>query len=98
MTSPHTAECQRVSSHDDWLYEREYRDAVEEWLNNGKPKLFRSMTEGNMIVMLDGVSMTPDTVLGRRLYDFSATMYEIGDGKDIESIASLGLFEIIDER
>ena len=42
--------------------------------------------------------MTPDTVLGRRLYDFSATMYEIGDGKDIESIASLGLFEIIDER
>ena len=52
VTSPHTAECQRVSSHDDWLYEREYRDAVEEWLNNGKPKLFRSMTEGNMMELV----------------------------------------------
>lgn len=95
---PHTSECQSIKPNNDWLYEREYRDAVEDWLNNGKPKLFRSMTEGNMIVMLDGVSMTPDTVLGRRLYDFNATMYEIGDGKDINSISSFGLFNIIDER
>ena len=51
-----------------------------------------------MIVMLDSISMTPDIVLGRRLYDFSATMYEIGDGKDINSISSFGLFDIIDER
>jgi len=56
------------------------------------------MTEGNMIVMLDTISMTPDTVLGRRLYDFNATMYEIGNGKDINSIASFGLFDVIDER
>jgi hypothetical protein len=56
------------------------------------------MTEGNMIVMLDGVTMTPDTVLGRRLYNFSATMYEIGNGKNIDSIASFGLFDIVDER
>ena len=97
-TSPHNAECQSIRPNNDWLYEREYRDAVEEWLNNGKPKLFRSMTEGNMVVMLDGITMTPDTVLGRRLYDFNATMYEIGDGKDLESIRSFGLFDIIDER
>ena len=51
-----------------------------------------------MVIMLDGITMTPDTVLGRRLYDFSATMYEIGDGKDLESIHSFGLFDIIDER
>lgn len=97
-TVPHNAECQGIKSNNDWLYEREYRDAVEEWLDNGKPKLFRSMTEGNMIVMLDTISLTPDTVLGRRLYDFSATMYEMGDGTDLESITSLGLFNIIDER
>ena len=53
------------------------------------------MTEGNMIVMLDSISMTPDTALGRRLYNFSATMYEIGDGKDLNSIASFGLCNII---
>ena len=95
---PHTSECKSIKSNNDWLYEREYRDAVEEWLNNGKPKLFRSMTEGNMIVILDGVSMTPDITLGRRLYDFSATMYEIGNGKDIKDISSFGLFDIVDER
>lgn len=95
---PHNTECQTIKSNQDWLYEREYRNAVENWLNNGKPKLFRSMTEGNMIVMLDGISMTPDTVLGRRLYDFNATAYEIGDSKEINSIASFGLFDIIDER
>lgn len=96
--SPHTAECQSIKSGNDWLYEREYRDAVEEWLNNGKPKLFRSMTEGNMIVMLDGISMTPDIALGRRLYNFSATMYEIGNGKNLESIVNSELFDVIDER
>lgn len=95
--NPHNAECQGIKPNQDWLYEREYRDAVEEWLNNGKPKLFRSMTEGNMIVMLDGVSMTPDTVLGRRLYDFSATMYEIGDGKNLDSIASFGLLNVVND-
>ena len=89
---------ERIQPGNDWLYEREYRDAVEDWLNNGKPKLFRSMTEGNMVVMLDTVSLTPDTVLGRRLYNFSATMYEIGNGKNIESIASFGLFDVVDER
>jgi hypothetical protein len=56
------------------------------------------MTEGNMIVMLDGISMTPDIVLGRRLYDFSATMYEIGDGKDLDSIISFGLYQVHDDR
>jgi hypothetical protein len=47
--------------------------------------------------MLDGISMTPDAVLGRRLYDFSATMYEIGDGRDINSLISFGLFNEINE-
>lgn len=94
----HNNECQTVRPNADWLYEREYRDAVEEWLNNGKPKLFRSMTEGNMIVILDGITLTPDPVLGRRLYDFNATMYEIGDGKDIESMVTLGVFNMINKR
>ena len=98
VKTPHTKQCQTIKPSQDWLYEREYRDVVEDWLNNGKPKLFRSMTEGNLVVMLDSISMTPDTVLGRRLYDFSAMMYEIGDGKDISSIASLDLFDVVDER
>ena len=51
-----------------------------------------------MIVMLDNISLSPDTTLSRRLYDFSATMYEIEDSKNFDSITSLGLFNVIDER
>lgn len=95
---PHDAECKQIKSNNDWLYEREYRKAVEDWLNNGKPKLFRSMTEGNIIVILDTVTLTPDVTLGRRLYDFTATMYEIEDGRDWDTITSLGLFNVEDDR
>jgi hypothetical protein len=31
------------------------------WLNNGKPKLFRSPSEGNYIVRLMSVSLTPNS-------------------------------------
>jgi hypothetical protein len=40
--------------------ERKYREKVEAWLNNGQPKVFRSPTEGNYILRLMGVSMTPN--------------------------------------
>jgi hypothetical protein len=56
------------------------------------------MTEGNIIVILDTITFTPDVTLGRRLYDFSATMYEIEDGRDWDTITSLGLFNIEDDR
>jgi hypothetical protein len=64
------------------------------WLNDGEPKLFRSMTEGNMIVMLNDISLTPNKTLGRRLYNFSATMYEIGDGNDLNLINKYGIVTI----
>lgn len=87
-----------ISDSYDWLYEREYRDALNSWLDDGKPKLFRSMPEGNLAVMLDAITLTPDQTLGRRLYSFTATMYEVGDGKDISSLSSLGIIDITDER
>jgi hypothetical protein len=74
----------------DWLYEREYRDILEEWLNNGKPKLFKSMTEGNLIVILDSITLSPNDTLGRRLYSFNATMYEVAD-HDLDTMESLDI-------
>lgn len=59
--------------------EREFKLEVLEWLNNGKPKLFRSPTEGNYIVRLMNVSLAPNDTLGRMLHTFSATAYEIAD-------------------
>lgn len=59
--------------------ERRFKLAVLEWLNNGKPKLFKSPTEGNYIVRLMNVSLTPEDQLGRMLHNFSATGYECMD-------------------
>ena len=57
--------------------ERKFKLRVLEWLSNGKPKLFRSATEGNYIVRLMNVSLSPNDTLGRMLHSFTANAYEI---------------------
>lgn len=57
--------------------ERNFKMRVYEWLTNGKPKLFRSPSEGNFIVRLMNTSMTPTDQLGRMLHTFNTTAYEI---------------------
>lgn len=59
--------------------EREFKLEVLNWLNNGQPKLFRSPTEGNYIVRLMNVSLSPNDTLGRMLHSFNAQAYEIMD-------------------
>ena len=56
--------------------ERRYKMKVYNWLNNGKPKIFRSPTEGNFIVRLMNISLSPEDQLGRMLHTFQATAYE----------------------
>ena len=68
-----------IQSHEDIIFERFFRDLVIEFLTNGKPKLFRSATEGNMLIYLSNVSFTPKDQLGRRIYSFSATATEIAE-------------------
>lgn len=57
-------------------YEREFRDKVLEFLTDGKVKLFKSPTEGDILVKLTDVSCTPNQQLSRLIYDFSATATE----------------------
>lgn len=59
--------------------ERMFKMEVLEWLNNGKEKIFRSPTEGNFIVRLMNVSLSPNDTTGRMLHTFSCTAYEIAD-------------------
>jgi hypothetical protein len=59
--------------------ERNFKMKVLEWLTNGEPKLFRSPGEGNYIVRLLNVSMSPNTTVGRMLHSFNATATEIAD-------------------
>lgn len=74
------------------FWERGFREELVEWLNDGEPKLYRSMPEGIVVVMLTDVSLTPNATLSRRLYDFSATMYEIADGTSLENLDTLGIY------
>lgn len=77
-----------------WWWERLFREEAIKWLNDGEPKLFRSMTEGNMVVMLMGIQLTPNVQLGRRIYNFSATVYEVADGYSLDVLKDLGIIEI----
>ena len=66
--------------------ERKFKLEALNWLNNGKPKLFRSPTEGNYVVRLMNVSLSPNDTLGRMLHTFSATAYEVGENEVEELI------------
>lgn len=62
-----------------YTYERDFRRKVMEFLEDGKPKLFKSPTEGNIIVRLMDINATPNGTLGRLIYSFTSTASEIAD-------------------
>lgn len=61
------------------IYEKRFKDAAMDFLTDGKPKLFRSPTEGLILVILTNISFTPNKQLGRRMVDFSATATEFAE-------------------
>lgn len=69
----------KIAKENDVLYEKRFRDKILEFLYNGKPKLFRSATEGNFLVQVMDISLSPNPTLGRKIWSFSATAYEIAD-------------------
>lgn len=75
--------------------ERDFKLEVLEWLNNGKPKLYRSPAEGTYIVRIMNVSMSPNDTLGRMLHTFTGTAYEIAE-YSYDSLASYGFIDIDD--
>lgn len=72
--------------------ERIFKNEVLDWLNNGKPKVFRSPSEGNYIVRLMNVSLSPTDSLSRMLHTFSCTAYEIA----AFNITNLKYYELVD--
>lgn len=73
--------------------EKKFREEVIKFLQDGKIKLFKSETEGNMLIRLMDVSFTPKKELGQRIYSFSATAYEI-DTPTIENYKKYDLTNI----
>lgn len=78
---------------DNVFIERKFREKVEEFLNDFSCKLYKSPTEGNIVIGLMNVSMTPNATLGRMIFDFSATAYEVADAT-LNSLNETGIIEI----
>ena len=76
----------------DRLTQRKFREIVEDYLYSGIPKIFRSTPEGNILVQLTDINLTPKNELGRMIYDFTCTATEIGEA----SIENYKLYKIQD--
>lgn len=59
--------------------ERLFKLEVLDWLSNGEAKIFRSPGEGNYLVRLMNVSLTPIDTVGRMLHSFNCNAYEVAD-------------------
>ena len=88
---PHAYSSTDLSA-DNFVSERLFKLKVLDWLNNGKPKLFRSPAEGNYVVRLMDVSLAPEQNLGRMLHTVSATAYECADCS-YKSLVDNGIIE-----
>lgn len=75
----------------DWIYERCFREAILEFLLDGKPKLLESEQEGQILVVLTDISLSPNQQLGRKYSAFSATATEIGNAKDLDLLNKYNL-------
>ena len=75
--------------------ERLFKLQVLNWLNDGKVKLFKSPQEGNYIVRLMNVSLTPIDSVSRMLHNFSCQATEIADF-NFENLAKYKLINVED--
>lgn len=75
--------------------ERLFKMEVLSWLTDGKPKLFRSPSEGNFIIRLMNTSLTPTDSVGRMLHTFNSTAYEI-DEYNYDNLYKYGFINLTD--
>lgn len=74
------------------IYEKIFRDKVMDFLYDNSVKLFKSATEGNILIKLTNISFTPNQQLGRRIYSFTAQATEIDDAT-YENYKKYNIFE-----
>ena len=86
-----------ITEYDDYVYEREFRQKVYDFLYKNNVKLFKSTTEGNILIKLMNIDFQPMETLGRRLYSFTATAVEIDEATlknyDKYNIQNIGTHE-----
>lgn len=75
--------------------ERDFKLKVLAWLNDGKPKILKSPSEGNYIVRLMGISLSPNDTLGRMLHTFSGNASEIAP-YDYNSLKKYNFLDLLE--
>lgn len=67
----------RITDFNNFLFEKQFREEAIKFLYEDNIKLLRTLTEGNTLVKLMNISLSPKANLGRYIYSFSAEAYEI---------------------
>lgn len=83
----------RQSGMYDYKREFDFREEVLAFLQDGKPKLFKSATEGNIIVRLMQVTEQPNQQLNRMIGTFNSQAHEIA-AATMENYAKYNLLEV----
>lgn len=65
-----------ISNQYDYIYEREFRNKVMDFLYKNSIKLFKSPTEGNVLVKLMNINFAPNEQVGRLIYTLNAEAIE----------------------
>lgn len=76
--------------------ERRFKNLVLDWLNDSNVKLLKTPAEGNYLVRLMNVSLSPENGLSRMLHSFSCSAYEVGEF-NLESLNYYGLVDITEK-
>ena len=69
----------RINDFNDSIYERDFRQKVIEFLYRNTVKLYKSTTQGNILVKLMNISFTPNNTLSRHIYSFTCTVQEVDE-------------------
>ena len=68
-----------VSNYLNPIYEKFFRESIYDFFYKNSVKLFRSPTEGNILIKLTNINFEPQAQLGRILYSFTATAVQIDE-------------------
>lgn len=68
-----------IDLYKDSIYERDFREQVIKFLYENNVKLYKSPTQGNILVKLMNITFEPNNTLSRHIYSFNCTAYEIDE-------------------
>lgn len=87
----------RINSFNDIVLEREFRNKVSDFLYEDSIKLFKSSQEGNMLLRLMDISFSPEKQLGRQIYSFTCTGYEIAEDT-VDNYKKYNIYNVIENE